>query len=53
MGDIMKMNFMKFKTLSTLSSIALVFAVSAANSACFFFLYQPEEPKGLKRLRKF
>ncbi len=49
----MKMNFTKFKALSTLSSIALVFSAVAANSACFFFLYQPEEPKNLKRLRKF
>ncbi len=49
----MKMNFTKFKALTTLSSLALIFSTVAANSACFFFLYQPEEPKGLKKLKKF
>lgn len=49
----MKMNYTKLKALTTLSSLALIFSTVAANSTCFFYLYQPEEPENLKRLRKF
>ena len=34
--------------LSALAAVATLVAAAVATSACFFFLYQPEEPESLK-----
>lgn len=39
---------MKKKILMTVATVATVFASMIATSACFFALYQPEEPKCLR-----
>ena len=39
---------MKKKILMSVATIATVFASVIATSACFFSLYQPEEPKCLR-----
>ncbi len=40
---------MKKKNLLTLmAALATVFATTMATSACFFYLYQPEEPESLR-----
>ncbi len=31
-----------------ITTIATLFATTVATSACWFFIYQPEEPKSLK-----
>lgn len=39
---------MKTKLLAAVSVIATLFATLAATSACFWWLYQPEEPSSLQ-----
>ena len=39
---------MKTKLLAVVSVIATLFATLAATSACFWWLYQPEEPSSLQ-----
>jgi len=34
------------------SALALVLATVTANSTCFYFSYQPDEPAGLMKLKK-
>ncbi len=36
------------KVLGAIAAAASVFAALIASSACFFFIYQPEEPKSLR-----
>ncbi len=43
--------FIKFG--SHLASLALVFAAIAANTACCYWVHQPEFPIEMKKLRKF
>lgn len=42
--------FMKGGAL--LATVAMVAATFAANSACFFPFYEPEQPEGLEKLKK-
>jgi cyclic lactone autoinducer peptide len=39
---------MKFKLLAAVSVIATFFAALVASSACFWWMYQPEEPQSLQ-----
>lgn len=39
---------MKAKILMAVSAVATLFAAFAASSACFWFIYQPEEPASLQ-----
>ncbi len=39
---------MKAKILMSISVIATMFAAFAASSACFWWIYQPEEPASLQ-----
>ena len=39
---------MKKKLLTLIAAIATMIAATVATSACFFFSYQPEEPKCLR-----
>lgn len=39
---------MKKKLYSLVAALATVIAASVASSACWFFNYQPEEPKCLR-----
>lgn len=34
------------------SALALVLATVTANSTCYYFSYQPDEPAGLMKLKK-
>lgn len=36
------------KLLMGIATIATVFASAVATSACYWYLYQPEEPKSLR-----
>ena len=36
-----------------IASCAFAFVAIAANSACVFPYYEPEEPKGLEKFKKF
>lgn len=38
----------KHRILAAVSVLATLFAASVASSACFWFIYQPEEPECLK-----
>jgi len=38
------------KLMAIVATIATVLAATAATSACWWYLYQPEEPKSLKNL---
>ncbi len=38
----------KHRILAVLSVLATLFAASIANSACLWFVYQPEEPASLR-----
>ncbi|MBE5960310.1 MAG: cyclic lactone autoinducer peptide [Lachnospiraceae bacterium] len=40
----------KFNVLALLSVVATFFATTVATSACFWYLYQPEEPECLKEM---
>lgn len=40
--------FAKHRILAVVSVLATLFAASVANSACYWFVYQPEEPECLK-----
>lgn len=37
---------------AALSALALVLATVTANSTCYFFSYQPDEPAGLTKFKK-
>jgi AgrD protein len=39
---------MKKKLLALIAAVATMIAATVATSACFFFSYQPEEPKCLR-----
>jgi cyclic lactone autoinducer peptide len=39
---------MKTKIFMVLSALATMFAAFAASSACFWWIYQPEEPTSLQ-----
>lgn len=39
---------MKAKVMMLVSALATVFAALAASSACFWWIYQPEEPTSLQ-----
>lgn len=39
---------MKRKVLSLVAAVATIVATAVASSACWFSLYQPEEPKCLR-----
>jgi cyclic lactone autoinducer peptide len=39
---------MKKKLLTLIAAVATMIAATVATSACFFFSYQPEEPKCLR-----
>lgn len=39
---------MKKKLFSLVAAVATVVATAVASSACFYVLYQPEEPKCLR-----
>ena len=41
---------MKMKLMAIIASLATLVAATAATSACWWYLYQPEEPKSLKNL---
>lgn len=41
------------KSLILLNSLAMVLAVQSANIACAWIFHQPEEPKELKKYRKY
>jgi AgrD protein len=41
---------MKNKVLSALAVIGTLVATVAATSACWWYLYQPEEPESLRNL---
>ena len=41
---------MKTKILGIVSVIATIAATLVATSACFWWVYQPEEPKSLRNL---
>lgn len=48
--------FLKGKIMSgctVLASLALMVGISAAGSACWLWQYQPKEPEGMKRFKKF
>ncbi|MDF2587196.1 MAG: putative lipoprotein [Anaerocolumna sp.] len=38
----------KKNLLALIAALATVFATTIATSACYFFVYQPEEPKSLR-----
>jgi len=38
------------KLMAIVATIATVLAATAATSACWWYLYQPEEPKSLQNL---
>jgi len=38
----------KAKLFAVVSAVASLFAVTVATSACFWYFYQPAEPKNLK-----
>lgn len=38
---------------AAIASCAFAFVAIAANSACVFPYYEPEEPKGLENFKKF
>ena len=38
------------KLMAIVATLATVLAATAATSACWWYLYQPEEPKSLKNL---
>lgn len=38
------------KLMAIVATIATVLAATAATSACWWYLYQPEEPESLKNL---
>lgn len=40
---------MKSKILTVISAVAVLVASAVASSACAVFLYQPREPKALKK----
>lgn len=40
--------FTKHSVLAALSVLASLFAASVATSACYWFIYQPEEPTCLR-----
>ncbi len=39
---------MKKKLLTLIATLATMIAAAVASSACFYFTYQPEEPKCLR-----
>lgn len=39
---------MKTKLLATVAAVTTIVATIMASSACFIFVYQPEEPKCLR-----
>lgn len=39
---------MKKRVLALVATVATIVATMVASSACFFFSYQPEEPKCLR-----
>ncbi|MBQ2975899.1 MAG: cyclic lactone autoinducer peptide [Clostridia bacterium] len=41
---------MKKKFLAVIAALATVIAATVATSACFWYFYQPEEPKSLQNL---
>ena len=41
------------KTSKKIVPLVLALAVSTANTTCLFFTYQPEEPEGMKKYRKY
>jgi cyclic lactone autoinducer peptide len=40
---------MKFKIAAVLASILTFAAMVVSSSACWFYVYQPKEPKALRR----
>lgn len=46
----MKNMMRKFSTV--VAGLALVITTCAVNSACYYFMYQPELPEGAERLRR-
>ncbi len=38
---------------SSIASLALAFVVIASNTSCGFPFYEPEEPTGLQKFKKF
>lgn len=45
---VLSMKKVNAKVLGAIAAAASVFAALIASSACFFFIYQPEEPKSLR-----
>lgn len=41
---------MKAKFLAVIAAVATVLATTVASSACWWYIYQPEEPKSLRNL---
>jgi len=41
---------MKKKFMAIIATLATVIAATVATSACWWYMYQPEEPKSLKNL---
>ena len=41
---------MKTEFLAVIAAVATVLAATVASSACWWYIYQPEEPKSLREL---
>ena len=41
---------MKAKFLAAVAAVATILAATVASSACWWYIYQPEEPESLKNL---
>ncbi|HEY5587493.1 MAG TPA: cyclic lactone autoinducer peptide [Candidatus Paceibacterota bacterium] len=42
------MKTLNMKFYAVIAAVATIVAATVATSACFFWLYQPEEPKSLR-----
>ncbi|MDO5559846.1 MAG: cyclic lactone autoinducer peptide [Oscillospiraceae bacterium] len=49
----MKKSTIKSNALKAMAAVSAKSAEKNSNSACFWFLGQPKQPKAVKKLRKF